>query len=143
MCTPYFDKGFLAEAWKRASEKIAGYHVHIYAPDRRLAALRLAENLRTLFDEDTRGPWRVGKIGPHTQNNVEVDIKNPDAFGKVVSWLQMNNTEGLSILIHPRTGDELDDHASGIWIGNPVPFNDHFFAPLREEKARAGKAPRR
>lgn len=138
MCGFYFDKGALTEEWNRAAEKITGYHVHIYVGDGRhsIAALHLAGRLRALFDKDTRGPWEIGRIGPHTQNNVEVDIKNPEAFGKIVSWLQMNKTEGLSILIHPRTGDELDDHANGIWIGTPVPFNDAFFAPLRDEKAR-------
>lgn len=145
MRKPSFDKGQLTEEWNKTSKKITGYHIHIYASDSTQSPIvqNLADQLRTLFDVDTGGPWNIGKIGPHTKDNIEIDIKNPEAFGKVVAWLQMNNKEGLSILVHPRTGDELADHTNGVWIGKPVSFDDHFFIRLRAEKAQAGKSPGR
>jgi DOPA 4,5-dioxygenase len=44
-----------------------------------------------------------------------------------VSWLQLNS-RGLSILVHPHTGDEAKDHLEfAIWLGRQLPLNDAFF----------------
>ena len=60
-----------------------------------------------------------------------MDIK-PESFGKVVSWLQLNSN-GLSILVHPRTGDELKDHLElPLWLGKQRELNPAYFAQLKK-----------
>jgi DOPA 4,5-dioxygenase len=35
----------------------------------------------------------------------------------------MLNREGLSVLVHPLTGDDYDDHAHfPLWLGTPLPL---------------------
>ncbi len=147
MCGSYFDKDFLKEQWEKAAGKITGYHIHIYFDDKNdfsaFDATNVAENLRALFPDETDGPDVIGKIGPHTKPNVEVDIIKPESFGKIVMWLQMNNPQNLSILVHPRTGDELKDHlGTALWLGEPVPFNDRFFDMVRKHQDAQNKPPR-
>ncbi len=127
MCGPYFN--FAA---RQASE----YHVHIYfeaGKDSEWQADLLAMDLQILFRKDVSDLHRVGKIGPHTQNNISLDI-TPESFGKVVAWLQLVNP-GLSILVHPRTGDEVFDHKkAALWLGQPVAFNERFFEAISTPK---------
>jgi aromatic ring-cleaving dioxygenase len=132
MCGPLFEKGDLKKEWDAVAQKIAGYHIHIYMNDKTdsFALFALGEKIRTLFEGEVEGPFHVGKVGPHTQANIEFDV-TLEAYAKVVPWLQMNSA-GLSILIHPRTGDELKDHLdAAMWIGKPVRFNDRFFDQFR------------
>jgi DOPA 4,5-dioxygenase len=40
----------------------------------------------------------------------------------VVPWLMFNGG-GLDVLIHPLTGDSVDDHSIyAVWLGKPVPM---------------------
>ena len=138
MCGPYFNFA--------ASPKASEYHVHIYfdAQDawERMQAQTLARELLHRFPGKVSGGQQVGKVGPHTRHNIEVDIK-PEAFGEVVQALQMNS-QGLSVLIHPRTGDELFDHQSAaLWLGKPVPFNEKFFEQVLAQQSGQAIAPRR
>lgn len=134
MCGPYFNF---------SAAKSREYHIHIYARDgwEVVLATSLAAQLRKLAPGKVSDAHKVGRVGPHTLENVEVDIA-PEAFGEVVRFLQMN-AQGLSILIHPRTGDEVFDHRqAAMWIGTPVPFNEGFFARLvANQNARSGRRP--
>ncbi|MBU6474945.1 MAG: hypothetical protein KGL10_01645 [Alphaproteobacteria bacterium] len=114
------------------------YHIHVYfekGTPSEMEAIVLMDALLSKFPAGIRGVHEVDAgRGPHTQPNLSATIKN-DAFGAVVSWLQMNN-RGLSILIHPRTGDEWKDHAEApLWIRNPVAFDPAFLEQVRPKKA--------
>ena len=41
-------------------------------------------------------------------------------FPKIVPWLMLNRG-GLSVLVHPNTGDAYHDHAiNALWLGKPL-----------------------
>ena len=141
MCGPYFEKGALTQEWNAATKALDGYHIHIYgtdAPDGsdKMEILELTTKIRTLFPEHVKGIFDVGVVGPHAQANTEIEITK-EGFGEIVSWLQMNATQSMSILIHPETEDVLKDHLdSAMWIGKPVAFNDNFFDRIKASQAK-------
>jgi len=146
MCGPYFTKGTLVEEWKEATKSLDGYHIHIYFHNDFMAeteALDIATKLNTLFPEHVKDISHVGVVGPHAQRNTAVEITK-EGFGDIVSWLQMNASESLSILIHPETDDVLKDHLdAAMWIGEPVSFNDQFFDRVKKtQKKRTASAKR-
>lgn len=118
----------------RADEfKPNAYHIHIYFKAGEASeknAIEVARAIDARFPGAVEDMHRVGKVGPHTEPNIGITI-TPESFGAVLGWLQMNN-KGLSILIHPRTGDELLDHGdAALWLGKPVAFNEAFFDLFR------------
>lgn len=121
-----------------AKPEITAYHVHIYFEKGKDSEKNAADTAKTLgekFPGAVLDAHRVGRVGPHTELNIGVTI-TPESFGEIVGFLQMNN-KGLSILIHPRTGDELVDHGdAALWLGKPVPFNQKFFDQFRAPKAK-------
>jgi len=98
-----------------------GYHVHIYYGDAtRAKATELHDSLVARFGAQPSRPKFIGIAGPHPIPQVQV-IFRKDAFtADVVPWL-MFNRQGLDILIHPLTDDEVEDHtAHAVWLGKPV-----------------------
>jgi len=60
-------------------------------------------------------------VGPHPVANLQVIFTTAE-FQNLVPWLMLNR-EGLDILIHPMTGDSVDDHSIyAVWLGTPVPL---------------------
>ena len=148
MCGDYasmkrWQKEWLTSEWNTTQAKIKDYHIHIYfdANDRKFGlsqyqAQQLADDIQTLFPDAVRGIYNVGKVGPHGGTNVEVDITK-ESFAEILQWLQVNG-RGLSILIHPETGDDLKDHLeSSLWLNRVTPYNDAFFDRLRAGKPDA------
>jgi len=125
-------------------QMVSAYHLHIYfvpGTDAEQNALDVAQELENRFPNAITDSHRVGKVGPHSQANIGVTI-TPESFGEVVSWLQLNRQD-LSILVHPRTGDEWVDHQdAAMWIGSPVDFNDKFFEPLRPKNKKTLSGPK-
>jgi len=102
--------------------KIAGFHAHVYfnVTSRDVAA-RVREGLAAEFDVQL-GRWHDRPIGPHPEAMYQVAF-SPHQFGKVVPWLMLNR-QGLDILIHPETGDDLGDHTErSLWLGNKLKLN--------------------
>ncbi|MDH4247822.1 MAG: DOPA 4,5-dioxygenase family protein [Deltaproteobacteria bacterium] len=97
------------------------FHAHIYfEPHTREAALGVQKEVAAGF------PVAVSHlidapIGPHPLPMFEVDF-GPREFGAVVPWL-MSNRRGLSVLVHPRSGDDLRDHTEhALWLGPVLPL---------------------
>lgn len=103
---------------------IRGFHAHVYFDDAtRACAQRLRDGVAAFPVE--LGGWHEAPVGPHTKAMYHVEF-GADQFGAVVSWLMLNR-EGLSILVHPRTGDEIADHSTNpLWLGEQVPINFDF-----------------
>lgn len=105
----------------RATEigRISGYHAHIYYDERSRAA---AEHLRRALPQRFKlelGHWHDEPIGPHPQSMYQVKFKSGE-FARVVPWLMLNRA-GLSILVHPETGNDYADHASNaLWLGEKL-----------------------
>ena len=101
---------------------VRAYHAHVYfdAVDRS-RAVRLRDEL------DRRFPVGVGRVhdrpvGPHAKAMFQV-LFAPADFGRIVPWL-MQHREGLDVLVHPDTGDDLSDHRDrAMWLGRSLPIH--------------------
>jgi len=101
------------------TSNIVGFHAHIYfdTPTRFVAA-RVREGLGTRF-KVRLGRWHDKPVGPHPKAMYQVAF-SPDQFGAVVPWLMLNR-EGLDILVHPETGDDVADHRDHcLWLGQKL-----------------------
>jgi DOPA 4,5-dioxygenase len=98
---------------------ITGYHAHIYydAASRERAAAVRAE-IETKFAV-RMGRWRDEPVGPHPQSMYQVAFA-PEVFAELVPWLMLNR-RGLTILVHPETGDDVADHdVHPMWLGGKL-----------------------
>jgi DOPA 4,5-dioxygenase len=102
--------------------EITGFHAHIYFnTTSREAAARVREGLGASFEVQL-GRWHDKPIGPHPKAMYQVAFL-PEQFGKVVPWLMLNR-EGLDILVHPSTGDDVGDHTDrALWLGEKLELN--------------------
>jgi DOPA 4,5-dioxygenase len=104
------------------TQKISGFHAHIYFDTAsRDVAARVREGLGARFDVRL-GRWHDQPIGPHPKSMYQVAFL-PNQFEKVVPWLMLNR-EGLDVLIHPETGDDVKDHTDhALWLGEKLELN--------------------
>jgi aromatic ring-cleaving dioxygenase len=55
-------------------------------------------------------------VGPHPSWSCVLEFK-PPLFSELVPWLMLNRN-GLAVLVHPDTGDDLVDHGDyALWMG--------------------------
>ena len=99
------------------------YHAHIYydpATSRdRAAALR--ERVAAEFPQARIGRWHDEPVGPHPVSMYQVAFPHA-IFAAFVPWLMLNR-DGLTILLHPETGNAYRDHAEhGAWFGAVLPL---------------------
>lgn len=102
---------------------INGYHVHIYYDaESRRSAERLRERLATRFPAVEIGPWHDDLVGPHTLPMFRIAVSSKE-FAAFMPWLMLNR-RGLSVLVHPETGEPYADHAHhSAWLGIVRPLN--------------------
>lgn len=103
-------------------DSIDHYHAHIYYDSQsreRAAALR--EKIAAAFPEAVIGRWHDEPVGPHPQSMYQVAF--PVAmFASVMPWLMLNR-DGLTILVHPGTGNGYADHTKhAAWLGGVLPL---------------------
>jgi aromatic ring-cleaving dioxygenase len=102
---------------------IAHYHAHIYydPAKSRGRADRLRARVADEFPQAKLGRWHDELVGPHPQSMYQIAF--PAAMiGSFVPWLMLNR-DGLTILLHPETGDDLIDHtAHAAWFGAVLPL---------------------
>ena len=98
------------------------YHAHVYFDARdRDRAVRLRRELGRRF------PVLVGHVhdrpvGPHVKPMFQAIVASRD-FATVVPWLMLNR-DGLDVLVHPDTGDDLADHRDrAMWLGSTLPLD--------------------
>ena len=103
----------------RDAAEIHGYHAHIYYdPQSREVAARLRGEIEQTFTVEM-GRWRDEPVGPHPQAMYQVKFA-PTEFPRIVPWLMLNRS-GLTILVHPETGDAYQDHAQNeLWLGEKL-----------------------
>jgi len=105
---------------------IQGWHAHVYfdaesAP----AAQRVRDQISERFDI-RMGRWHEKPVGPHPLWSYQIAF-SPAQFGELIPWLALNRA-GLTIFIHPETGDDLIDHtAHTIWMGEMQEMNLEMF----------------
>ena len=116
------------------NSEIKGFHAHVYYDESsRSAAEGIREALSDQFDVEL-GRWREEPVGPHPQAMYQVAF-NPDQFDKVVPWLMLNHS-GLSVLIHPRAGEDVADHTGrALWLGEMLELNIEFLRNFEKDKS--------
>jgi aromatic ring-cleaving dioxygenase len=102
---------------------IRDYHAHVYydpASSRERAA-RLRECVAAQFPEATLGRWHDAPVGPHPQSMYQIAFPRA-LFPAFLPWLMLNH-DGLTVLVHPETGDDYADHSEhAVWLGAMLPL---------------------
>ena len=98
---------------------VTGYHAHIYYDEAsRSDAAVVREALAAHFSVRL-GRWRDEPVGPHPQAMYQVAFA-PDEFARIVPWLMVHR-RGLTILVHPETGEAVGDHGErALWMGRKL-----------------------
>ena len=97
---------------------INGYHAHVYFNTETLEfAKALCEETGKLFSV-TVGRIHQKPVGPHPSWSCQLAFGRSE-YANIISWLALNR-KGLTILIHPLTGNDLKDHTEyAAWMGEP------------------------
>lgn len=97
---------------------IRGYHAHVYFDAETIEfAKTLCEEAGKLFLV-TVGRVHQKPVGPHPLWSCQLAFENSE-YANLLSWLALNR-QGLTILIHPLTGNDLKDHTDyAAWMGEP------------------------
>jgi aromatic ring-cleaving dioxygenase len=102
---------------------IEHYHAHIYydPASTRDRAERLRERVAAEFPRAKLGRWHDELVGPHTRSMYQIAFPH-ELLASFLPWLMLNR-DGLTILLHPETGDAYADHAEhAVWFGAVLPL---------------------
>ena len=119
--------------------QVKGYHAHVYFDAAsRPAAERLRKTMLDMFAVEP-GIFADEPRGPHPVPQFNMIFEIPQ-FQNIVPWLMLNH-EDLSVLVHPLTESNLDDHTRyALWLGAPVPLRlERLSAVLPESLLPAAK----
>jgi aromatic ring-cleaving dioxygenase len=117
-----------APAPTRDPASITHYHAHIYYDPQstRDRAARLRERVAVAFPAATLGRWHDALVGPHPQSMYQIAFPR-EMLASFVPWLMLNR-DGLTVLLHPETGDDYVDHtAHAAWFGGMLPLRLEMF----------------
>jgi DOPA 4,5-dioxygenase len=107
---------------------IREYHAHIYYDpgQTRDRAARLRERVAAEFPAAILGRWHDAPVGPHPQSMYQIAFPR-EMLAAFVPWLMLNR-DGLTVLLHPETGDDYVDHsAHAAWFGAVLPLRLEMF----------------
>jgi len=102
---------------------VEAYHAHIYydPASTRDKAARLRERAARAFPEARIGRWHDELVGPHLQSMYQIAFP-AELIAAFLPWLMLNR-DGLTVLLHPETGDAYADHTDhAAWLGNVLPL---------------------
>lgn len=98
---------------------IDSWHAHIYFDE---ASADRATEICDRAGEALpvqRGRIHHRPVGPHPCFSCQLAF-GPEHLRTVVDWLTLNR-DGLTVFLHPNTGDELSDHRDrAIWFGRSM-----------------------
>lgn len=107
--------------------RINSYHFHVYydsdhkdiAADVRQSFLQAVERNHDLEESLRVGRMHDEPVGPHTKPMFQIAV-DQFAFQMSLNFLMLHR-QGLTVLIHPETGDDIKDHTiHAAWLGNKV-----------------------
>jgi aromatic ring-cleaving dioxygenase len=113
---------------------ISEYHAHIYydPPTTRNRAEQLRARVAAEFPQAKLGRWHDELVGPHPQSMFQIAFP-ANLLGAFLPWLMLNR-DGLSVLLHPETGDDYADHsAHAAWLGAMLPLRLDVFSVQRSQ----------
>jgi len=122
-----------------SDQTIQNFHAHIYYdPTSRETAARVRDAIAERFAVEL-GRWRDEPVGPHPQSMYQVKFA-PEEFAKIVPWLMLHH-EGLTVLIHPSTDDDISDHTDrALWLGEKLALNIEFLRQFVAKTQEGGKS---
>lgn len=94
------------------------YHAHVYfGPDTVAQARALCQQAGELFRVAV-GRVHEREIGPHPHWSCQIAFDSAE-FERLIPWLDLHRN-GLDVLVHGDTGDDLADHTThAAWLGEP------------------------
>ena len=107
---------------------ITAYHAHVYydPAKTRSRAERLRERVAERFPQAKLGRWHDELVGPHPQSMYQIAFPT-EMLAEFMPWLMLNRG-GLTVLLHPETGDNYTDHsAHAAWFGAVLPLRLEVF----------------
>jgi aromatic ring-cleaving dioxygenase len=113
---------------------IRHYHAHIYydPASSRDRAARLRGRVAAAFPEATLGRWHDELVGPHLQSMYQIAFPC-NLLASFLPWLMLNR-DGLTILLHPGTGNPYVDHTEhAVWFGQMLPLRLEALRDTRRE----------
>lgn len=110
--------------------EITGFHAHVYYTAETMAQARaLCEAARDRFGAEM-GRMHERPVGPHPMWSCQLAFP-PETFAALVPWLALHR-DGLTVFIHPNTGDAFADHARhAIWMGSMPELDLSIFGAAR------------
>ncbi len=114
---------------------VSEYHAHIYydLQKTRGRAARLRERVAVEFPRARLGRWHDELVGPHTQSMYQVAFAS-DMLAAFLPWLMLNR-DGLTVLLHPATGNDYRDHtAHAAWLGGVLPLRLEAFGKQQPDE---------
>ncbi len=113
----------------QSTDAIKDWHIHVYYD---AATKPTAEAVRADVEVGLPGlmigRMHDGPVGPHPMASFQVLI--PTArLAEATAWFALNR-QGLTVLLHPNTDDDLKDHRDyPIWYGAAPKLNYEMFLP--------------
>lgn len=97
--------------------EIRDYHAHIYFDEAtKEKALCLRDAVTAAFPAVEIGRFHERNVGPHPRWSCQLAF-TPALYDQLLPWLMLNR-DGLTIFVHPNTGDDLTDHRDrAMWMG--------------------------
>lgn len=111
---------------KRPSNTYDRYHAHVY-----FDATSVEKATALCVQAGDRFGVQVGRVhqklvGPHPRWSCQLAFDRAQ-FEALIPWLEANR-EGLTVLVHALTGNDLADHTEhAAWLGEAVPLNLSIF----------------
>jgi DOPA 4,5-dioxygenase len=113
---------------EKDARAITAYHAHVYydPAKTRDRAEHLRRRVGEKFPQARLGRWHDEMVGPHPQAMYQIAFP-PQMLAEFVPWLMLNR-DGLTVLLHPETGDNYTDHsAHAVWFGAVLPLRLEVF----------------
>lgn len=109
------------------TDQIEDYHIHVYYDaTTKPKAEALRAKLEAAFPSASYGRWHDKPVGPHPEWSYQVHFP-VELFAQIVPFVALER-DGLTVLIHPNTGDGLRDHRDyALWMGSMPALNLSIF----------------
>jgi aromatic ring-cleaving dioxygenase len=114
----------------RTMTAIRSWHAHIYydPATTRPVAERLRAGVAERFNV-MLGRWHDVPVGPHPQAMFQIAFGH-EVFADLACFLALHR-DGLTVLLHPNTDDEVADHRDhALWMGAVLPLDLSVLARL-------------
>ncbi|MBT6272520.1 MAG: DOPA 4,5-dioxygenase family protein [Chromatiales bacterium] len=105
---------------------ITEFHAHVYFDEATVDRARGVCDAAAEKFELRLGRTHEKLVGPHPRWSCQLAFE-PAQFGALLPWLALNR-DGLTVFIHPESGDALIDHTDhAMWMGEIVELNLDMF----------------